>query len=114
MKEQEQDHWKSEFYETHASFVPKLGNTILTMLEAKPEERILDVGCGDGVLTNELANQCQQVIGVDASADMINKANHLRKYDNTSYHVVDCQQLSSWLTDNDIAPFDAVFSNAGK
>ncbi|CAO3611191.1 unnamed protein product [Cunninghamella echinulata] len=106
------DYWKAEAYETNASFVPKLGNTILSMLEARPNERILDVGCGDGVLTNELAKLCRQVVGVDASADMIQKANILRQHDNTTYHVADCQQLSSWLTDNNMDSFDAVFSNA--
>jgi len=33
--------------------------------------RILDVGCGDGVLATRLAQDCAEVTGLDASADMI-------------------------------------------
>ncbi|KAI8092652.1 S-adenosyl-L-methionine-dependent methyltransferase [Halteromyces radiatus] len=106
------DQWSADNYNTHASFVPQLGNTILSMLNAQSHERILDVGCGSGELTNDLASQCAQVVGIDASPDMINKANRIRRYDNTTYHVVDGQAIPSWLTENQIPTFDAVFSNA--
>ncbi|CAO3595502.1 unnamed protein product [Absidia cylindrospora] len=108
----QEDQWDSENYNTHASFVPKLGNTILAKLNAQSHERILDLGCGSGELTNDLAGQCAQVVGIDASENMINKAIHIQQHKNTEYHVVDGQDLSSWLISENIPPFDAVFSSA--
>lgn len=109
-----QDQWNAGNYRTNASFVPQLGNVILETLNAQPHERILDLGCGSGELTNELAGQCAQVVGIDASPDMIEKANQIKRHSNTTYHVVDGQALSAWVAREQVAPFDAVFSNAGK
>ncbi|KAI8329476.1 S-adenosyl-L-methionine-dependent methyltransferase [Chlamydoabsidia padenii] len=110
--ESKQDQWSADDYNTNAAFVPVLGATILELLNAQPHERILDLGCGSGELTNDLAGQCAEVVGIDASASMIKKANQIRQHDNATYYVVDGQKVSSWLTRDQIPPFDAVFSNA--
>ncbi|KAI8145926.1 S-adenosyl-L-methionine-dependent methyltransferase [Fennellomyces sp. T-0311] len=104
------DPWSASNYDTHASFVPKLGNIILGKLDAKPTERILDFGCGDGVLTQELAKQCQTVVGIDASTDMIAKAKQSTQ--GIEYHVVDGHYLGQWFDKENQEPFDAVFSSA--
>ena len=110
---QEQDNWSASNYDTHASFVPKLGNIILDKLDAKPSERILDFGCGDGVLTEQLAKKCHTVVGIDASTDMIDKAKSLQS--GIAYHVVDGHYLNTWFDQHEKQePFDAVFSNASK
>ncbi|KAI7857570.1 S-adenosyl-L-methionine-dependent methyltransferase [Circinella umbellata] len=110
-QQQENDHWSASNYDTHASFVPKLGNIILNKLDAKPSERILDFGCGDGVLTEQLAKKCHTVVGIDASADMINKAKSLES--GIAYHVVDGHYLNTWFDQQEKQEhFDAVFSNA--
>jgi len=41
--------------------------------------RILDVGCGDGVLSTRLAQAGARVTGIDASADMLAAARHRAK-----------------------------------
>ena len=94
--------WQSDRYQTNAGFVPILGMPVLELLDPRPGERILDLGCGDGVLTEKLAEQGCEVVGVDASEQMIEAAR--RK--GLDAHVVDGQALAF------DAEFDAVFSNA--
>jgi trans-aconitate methyltransferase len=94
--------WTPESYDEHARFVSDLAGEVLNWLEAAPGERILDLGCGDGVLTEQLKNRGCRVIGVDASTGMIAAA-RARGLD---ARLMDGHELSF---DNE---FDAVFSNA--
>ncbi len=94
--------WDANAYAANAHFVPALGAAVLTLLDPKPGERILDLGCGDGVLTEKLVDAGAVVVGVDASPDMIVAA-RARGLD---AQVMDGQAL----TFN--GDFDAVFSNA--
>ena len=54
-----------------AAFVPALGAPVLDLLAPKPGERILDLGCGDGVLTQRLIEAGCDVVGVDADPAMV-------------------------------------------
>jgi trans-aconitate methyltransferase len=74
----------------------------LDLLDPKPGERILDVGCGDGVLTKKIAARGATVTGIDNSLDMI-RAAHANGVDAL---VVDSADLHF---DRE---FDAAFSNA--
>jgi len=47
--------WKSKDYANYARFVTDLGAPVLELLAPKPGEHILDLGCGDGVLTKQIA-----------------------------------------------------------
>jgi SAM-dependent methyltransferase len=67
-----------------------------------PGERILDLGCGDGVLTAKIAATGAAVIGVDAAPDMVNAAKK-RALDARLMEGADLRFTSE---------FDAVFSNA--
>ncbi|EWH01525.1 class I SAM-dependent methyltransferase [Halomonas sp. BC04] len=66
--------WQASRYAHHADFVPALGAEVAELLAPKAGERILDLGCGDGSLTEVLARSGATVIGVDASPDMIEAA----------------------------------------
>ncbi|CAM9235782.1 unnamed protein product [Scytosiphon promiscuus] len=65
------DDWDADRYSTNAGFVPELGKHVLELLAPRHGECILDVGCGDGVLTAELKARGCKVVGIDFSPDMI-------------------------------------------
>ena len=94
--------WNAAAYATNAGFVPALGQPVLDLLQPQPGERILDLGCGDGVLTEKLAALDVQVVGVDSSDNMV-AATKARGLD---ARLMDATALTFE------SEFDAVFSNA--
>jgi SAM-dependent methyltransferase len=94
--------WQAGRYATHARFVADLGAPVLDLLAPRAGERILDLGCGDGALTEKLAALGCSIVGVDAAPDMIAAA-RARGLD---ARVMDGESLG--FEDE----FDAVFSNA--
>jgi trans-aconitate methyltransferase len=64
-------HWDPQRYNKHAGFVAELGSPLLDLLQPRAGERILDLGCGEGALTEKLVASGATVVGVDASADQI-------------------------------------------
>jgi trans-aconitate 2-methyltransferase len=77
---------------------------VVELLAAKPGERILDLGCGTGTLTAEIAGSRAQIVGVDRSPEMIDQAR--KKFPELHFEVCDARSLKF------SAQFDAVFSNA--
>lgn len=68
------------------SFEHVLKPTILKLIESSPSGKLLDAGCGSGVLTEILADQFGYVVGVDMSQVNINLANgSSTKRKNTDY-----------------------------
>ncbi len=94
--------WCAGDYAENGRFVANLGAPLLDLLAAQPGERILDLGCGDGALTEKIVAAGAQVIGVDASEELLGAA-RARGLD---VRRMDAQQL------NFHTEFDAVFSNA--
>ncbi|MBV9623716.1 MAG: class I SAM-dependent methyltransferase [Acidobacteria bacterium] len=94
--------WNASGYAENARFVSDLGQPVVDLLNPQPGERILDLGCGDGALTEKLLAAGAEVIGVDASADMVFAA----KQRGIDARLMDAYNLEFQ------AEFDAVFSNA--
>jgi trans-aconitate methyltransferase len=94
--------WDPERYAKNARFVSDLGLPVVDLLAPKAGERILDLGCGDGVLSAKLVELGCEVVGVDSSAAQIESARRL----GISAHVGLGEGLAY------VAEFDAVFSNA--
>ncbi|MEI7577687.1 MAG: class I SAM-dependent methyltransferase [Armatimonadota bacterium] len=94
--------WDPKQYRENAGFVAFYGASVLDLLGDVSGQRILDLGCGDGVLTASLAEKGASVLGIDSSAEMISDAVG-RGLDAS---VMDATALSF---ENE---FDAVFTNA--
>jgi len=94
--------WEAERYAEAGAFVPVLGMPVVELLDPRPGERILDLGCGDGVLSEKIAAAGAEVVAVDAAPELIAAA-QARGLD---ARLMDGQKLSF------AAEFDAVFSNA--
>jgi SAM-dependent methyltransferase len=62
--------WSADDYATNAGFVPTLGADVLALLAAQPGEDILDLGCGDGVLTARLVQTGAVVAGLEPDPDL--------------------------------------------
>jgi len=94
--------WDPASYGRNARFVSDLGSPVLELLAPKPGERILDLGCGNGVLTKKIADLGCNVVAVDSSATFVDSARTL----GLVAYVVDAVALPY------CEEFDAVFSNA--
>jgi len=96
--------WDSVLYSDKHSFVYDYGASLVELLNARLHERILDLGCGSGELTNKIMEEAESIVGIDNSPDMIEKAR--LKFPLCEFHVDDA---SDFEFDE---PFDAIFSNA--
>ena len=96
--------WDASLYEEQHDFVWQYGQDLLTLLALKPGETVVDLGCGTGSLTAALVEQGGNVIGLDASPEMLATAQ-------TRFPKL-CFQLADATTFTLADPVDAVFSNA--
>jgi trans-aconitate methyltransferase len=96
--------WNATVYDKSFDFVTKYGEGILSYLQPKPSEMILDLGCGTGDLTNQISLSGAHVFGVDSSAEMIAKAKG--KFPALEFYQMDARDLQFDF------PFDGIFSNA--
>jgi trans-aconitate 2-methyltransferase len=65
--------WNANDYRQHSSQQQKWAGEVLAKLSLRGDERVLDIGCGDGKITAGVAQCLPQgsVVGLDASAEMI-------------------------------------------
>lgn len=86
--------WNAELYRERSSLQQTMGAEVLQALDVTSSERVLDVGCGDGRITSEIARRVPQgcVVGVDASSNMIELASQ-RAGPNLRFEVADARTL---------------------
>ena len=96
--------WNVPLYNEKHNFVYQYGKGVIEMLDPQPGERILDLGCGSGELTAEIAEVAGEVAGFDSSAAMIDTARS--RFPHLDFEVKDATNFSY------DRPFDAIFSNA--
>jgi len=96
--------WDSTLYDESFGIITELGAGVFELLAPRPGERILDLGCGTGGLTAQIAAAGAEVVGIDASEAMIDRAREL--YPELPFEVARGQDFVVE------APVDAVFSNA--
>ncbi len=94
--------WRADRYAASARFVSDLGAPVLALLDPRPGECILDLGCGDGVVTERILAAGAAVVAVDSAPDMVSAARE--------------RGIDARVIDGHDLPFDgrfgAVFSNA--
>lgn len=95
--------WSPADYAANAAFVPALGEAALALLDPRPGEMILDLGCGDGALTEKIVAAGAVVIGIDSSEEMVAAARA---------RGIDAFTGDAEALDTRFGQFDAVFSNA--
>jgi SAM-dependent methyltransferase len=95
--------WDPKAYAQDGAFVHGMAGGVFEWLAARPGEEILDLGCGDGQLTQRIAATGASVRGVDASAEMVAAARA---------RGIDAQQAPAESLPYPDAEFGAVFSNA--
>ncbi len=96
--------WDAETYDKRHSFVTTYGEELIGLLDPKPGERILDIGCGTGHLTAQTAALGATAIGLDASESMLEIARST--YPEIEFLLADASNFE--LSE----PVDAIFSNA--
>lgn len=96
--------WQPLSYDQKLGFVSEYGKDLLSLLNPRKDELILDLGCGTGDLTYEISRSGAKVVGMDASAEMIGHARE--KYPSLEFRIDDAQKFRL------DSRCDAVFSNA--
>jgi len=96
--------WDAARYQSRHGYVSAYGESLVSLLDPKPGEHILDLGCGSGQLAATIAESGAEVIGLDHSPEMISEAR--RNYPALAFDVADAASFKLSKT------VDAVFSNA--
>ena len=96
--------WDASLYDRRFSCIPSYGKDLLPLLDPQPGQHILDLGCGTGRLTAQIAESGADVLGVGRSPAMVAEARAL--YPDLRFEVMDATNLALDGT------FDSVFSNA--
>jgi trans-aconitate 2-methyltransferase len=103
--------WDAKDYAKNSTNQFQWAQELIPKLELQDNETLLDIGCGDGKITAELAKALPKgkVVGIDSSEQMIKLAKNAfpaQDYANLSFQVMDARKLSFK------EEFDRVFSNA--
>jgi trans-aconitate methyltransferase len=99
--------WDAADYDADHGFVHEYGQSLVDWLDPKPGERVLDLGCGTGMLTAELdsaVGEAGDAVGLDQSAEMVAAAR--ADHPGPRFRQADARAFTA------AEPFDAVFSNA--
>src|SRR5512139_1477613 len=66
--------WAVATYDSAFGYVSAHGAPLIDLLDPQPGERIIDLGCGTGTLTTEIAERGSDVLGIDGSPEMVAQA----------------------------------------
>lgn len=105
---QKHDYWDAEYYKKNSQIQFWVGMYILNnLLQLKGNESVLDIGCGDGKITAEIAQRVPQgtVLGIDASPSMIAESkSQFATIKNMDFQLADA---TTFLSET---PFDLIVS----
>lgn len=103
--------WNPQDYAQHSKTQETLARELLTQIDLRPDDTVLDIGCGDGRTTATIARSVPNgsVVGIDLSADMVAHASRQHcptKTNNLRFAQADAAALPF------TSEFSVVFSNA--
>jgi trans-aconitate 2-methyltransferase len=100
--------WNPADYARHSQGQEIFARELIASLTLQPDEDILDLGCGDGRMTSEIAKlvPAGRVVGVDRSEEMVAFAAEHFRSSNLSFQVADAAALTFR------EEFDLVYSSA--
>ena len=103
--------WNAADYAANSVVQQTWARELIAKLQLRGDEHVLDVGCGDGKVTAEIAHAIPRgaAIGIDASPQMIEFARAIfprSEFPNLKFHVMDARRIRF------ARQFDSVFSNA--
>ncbi|HDN65855.1 MAG TPA: methyltransferase domain-containing protein [Methanosarcinales archaeon] len=103
--------WDAKDYHNSSAEQQKWARELISKLALLGGERVLDIGCGDGKVTAEVAQRLPDgsVLGIDRSEEMIRFARRnfpAKRFSNLAFEVMDAENMSF------DGEFDVVFSNA--
>lgn len=96
--------WDGETYTSNFSFVHQYGQDVIELIEAEEGSAVLDLGCGNGVLSRVLREKGYHVTGVDMSPELLGIA----RRNDPEIELIQADATSFSLAE----PVDVVFSNA--
>jgi trans-aconitate methyltransferase len=96
--------WAVATYDSAFGYVSAHGAPLIDLLDPQPGERVIDLGCGAGAFSAEIAARGADVLGIDGSAEMITQAAAL--HPELSFAVGDAHDFTTSES------FDAVASNS--
>ena len=94
--------WNADKYAADFSFVYRYGEEVMQLLELPQGAEVIDLGCGNGALSQVLADKGYSVTGIDASAEQLALARKAHP---------DIRFIQADATSFTAEPADAVFSN---
>ena len=103
--------WDAQDYSKNSEAQRNWAMELINQLQLKGNESVLDIGCGDGRITSEIARIVTRgnVIGIDSSEEMINLASNKyppSQHSNLYFELIDAQKIPY------VNQFDVIFSNA--
>jgi trans-aconitate 2-methyltransferase len=106
--------WNAADYAANSVVQQSWARELIAKLNLRGDEHVLDVGCGDGKITAEIARHLPDgfIVGADASAEMIafaKKTFSAEKFPNLKFEVCDARKISPKIFRR---KFDVIFSNA--
>lgn len=87
------DTWSGADYNKNSEEQKAAAEKTLKSLTLSGDERVLDIGCGDGYLTSRIAEQVAAAVGLDLSPSMISFANSHYAKDHLQFRVLDARDL---------------------
>jgi trans-aconitate 2-methyltransferase len=100
--------WSGEGYAAISGLQKWLADESLAQLQWRHRDEVLDIGCGDGKITAQIAPLVAQAVGVDYSESMVEFAREHHRLDNLSFYQGDARDFRLNSTVDRIVSFNAL------